>query len=421
MGKCKDCKMAKSHNGANKALAREIRTSRPYELVTLDLAKFPRSRKGNVYLFLGVDHYSKRAVGRPIKDKRAQTIAEEFEYTFLPSFITVPERVLSDNGGEFSNSIFNNLMNKYQIQHHTIAPGYPASNGAVERLVGTVKSLLRAACMRGGEWDDEFPATLNAYNNTKHRALTGKPSEVFLANAARVVMPRQSLDIGSGRPHKPYSEGDRVLKKVEMPATKTSPRYEPGFIIVRVNPACLTYVIRRMNPGPGQLTLLKAHHNQLKYESAGPVGPVLVQAKERVASAVITLQKLSQATCRVDRSHLPTDNKVQGTMGEGLPLTPNLGVVQEPHERGAPAVTDLVEDLGPPVEQEEAPTMSHFAPNLRVEPEPQGGAAAAADLVEALGPPGERRMQGPDRLIRRSSRNRSQPKYLEYYHLGKKN
>ena len=418
VGKCQECKMAKPSNGANKAPFKEIRTSRPYELVALDLAQFPRSKRGNCYLFLGIDHYSKRAVGRPIKDKSARTIATEFEYTFLPSFVTVPERLLSDNGGEFSNRTFSELMDKYKIEHHTIAPGYPASNGAIERLVGTLKTLLRAACMGGREWDDEFPVTLNAYNNTKHRTLSGKPSEVFLANAARVVMPKQTMRQGSAQQHNPYREGDRVLKKVDVPASKASPRYEPGFTIVRVNPANMTYVVRRANPGPGQLTLLKAHHNQLKYLGSGPVDPEPSQEEGRVASAVITLRKLSQVTCRVEKSCLTTPGK--GTKVGRQPMrlaskelvssTRSTVARSESRVQGnPPGISRPGPSLIPPTE----------VARVRIEQVPHVRAAATADLVEALGPPGERQVQGPERQIRRSVRSRSQPKYLEYYHLGK--
>ena len=189
-------------------------------------------------------------------------------------------------------------MKKYQIRHHTIAPGYPASNGAVEHLVGTFKSLIRTACMGGGEWDEELPTTLNAYNNTLHRTPNGKPTEVFLSNAARVVIPRKRQQERQVT-HKPFNVGDAVLKKVDVPTSKTCPRFEPGFIVVQVNEMGLTYVIRRSNPKPGQIVLLKAHHNQLKFCGQGPVAPVGID-EGRKASAVKTLNRLAEATRRLE-------------------------------------------------------------------------------------------------------------------------
>ena len=313
VGRCMECKISKASCGTNKAQSKEVTTKRPYELVAVDLAEFPRSSRGNKFLFLAIDHFSKRAMAKPIRDKSAETIAQEFEYSFLPSFVSIPERILSDNGREFQNIKFQNLMSKYQIKHHTIAPGYPASNGAVERLVGTFKSLIRTACIRGGEWDEELPMTLNAYNNTLHRSLNGKPSEIFLSNAARVVIPRRRQPERQST-HQPFKVGEAVLKKVEVPTSKTCPRFEPGFVVVQVSEMGLTYVIRRRDPKPGQMVFLKAHHNQLKSGGQLPMTPVGTE-EGRKASAVKTLNRLAEATQRLEE--VPqVRNQLGGTRNE---------------------------------------------------------------------------------------------------------
>ena len=77
------------------------------------------------------DHYSKRA----LRNKMASTIARELEYNFMPLFIVVPKLVLLDNTAEFQNFSIKTWLGKYQVTIPTIAPGYPASNGVIERLV----------------------------------------------------------------------------------------------------------------------------------------------------------------------------------------------------------------------------------------------------------------------------------------------
>ena len=177
VSQCEQCLMGKSNSGVNRADPAMIETSRPYQLVAIDLAEFPRTSRDNKYLLICVDHFSKRAYAKPIPNKTAETIGYEFEFNFLPSFVSTPEKLLSDNGTEFQNEIFRSLLEKYQIKHHTIAPGYPKSNGAVERLIGSVKSLIRTTCLEGGEWDEVTPLVLNAYNNTKlHRKSPQKSS-----------------------------------------------------------------------------------------------------------------------------------------------------------------------------------------------------------------------------------------------------
>ena len=293
-GQCLLCKIGKPNNGTNKAESVTITTKEPYELVALDLASFPQSTRGNKYLFLAVDHYSKRATGHPIKDKTGYTIANELEYAIFPTFLAIPRRILTDNAREFQCRDFEELTKKYSIRHETIAPGYPASNGSIERLVGTIKNQLRVTCLEGGEWDEELPTLIYSYNNTKHKTIQMKPSEVFLGKAARVTLPKRR-QIGAGRTHTPFRIGDIVLKKIDTPSTKMAPKYEPDFRIEQVNR--LTYVIRRLKPKPGQPTLLKAHHNQLKYQ--GPGDDVIIpNIKDRPSSAVQTLSRLAQQTMR---------------------------------------------------------------------------------------------------------------------------
>ena len=206
---CMPCKMAKQGHGENRAKPRPIYASKPYELVALDLAELPRTVRGNRYIFLAVDAFSRRAAAFPIGDKSAATVAEKFEFCFLPTCVVMPARILSDNGGEFQNELFAELLRKYGMKHETIAPGYPQSNGGVERLVGTIKSLLRTVCLEGGEWDERLPDVVYSYNNTKHSSTGWRPVEVFLGHAARIVWPKRKK-VGS---HKAFNVGDLVLKK----------------------------------------------------------------------------------------------------------------------------------------------------------------------------------------------------------------
>ena len=53
-----------------------------------------------------------------------------------------PDEVVTDNGPPFSSQEFNRFLSKLGITHTTSSPLYPRSNGSVERMVQTVKTLL---------------------------------------------------------------------------------------------------------------------------------------------------------------------------------------------------------------------------------------------------------------------------------------
>ena len=114
-----------------------------------------------------------------------------------------------------------------------------------------------------------------------------------MGNAARVALPKRKIQKQST--HKIFQLGDKVLKKVDNPISKISPRYEPGFIVVQVNPRKLTYVVRRQEPQSGQLSILKVHHNQLRFGSRGDPTPHETP-NDRMATSVRTLNRLASLT-----------------------------------------------------------------------------------------------------------------------------
>ena len=60
---------------------------------------------------LAIDHYSRRAFAKPLRNKMASTIAKEFEYNFIPSFIAVPQRLLSDKTVSSKRCWTNTMLN----------------------------------------------------------------------------------------------------------------------------------------------------------------------------------------------------------------------------------------------------------------------------------------------------------------------
>ena len=262
LGNCLACKMYKEHNCKNMAPHKQIITSEPYELVCMDLAEFPKSKSGHKYVLIMVDHYSKKAMARALRNKEGRTIATELEKVFLPAFNVPPRQILSDNGLEFKNGEVKGVMNKYSIKHLFTAPYYPANNGLVERCIGTFKSMLRTSVTEKEDWEQMLPSIVIIYNNTNHRITNVRPAEVFQGKVTRMAIPDKDLDKVIG--FIPYEVGDKVLKKVINPP-KMGIKFEPGYIIVWINKSNKTYIVKRMKCQPGELVTFKCHHNHLRY------------------------------------------------------------------------------------------------------------------------------------------------------------
>ena len=54
----------------------------------------------------------------------------------------IPETVMSDNGPQYSASVFTSFAEEYGFKRITSSLKYPQANGAAERAVKTVKQLL---------------------------------------------------------------------------------------------------------------------------------------------------------------------------------------------------------------------------------------------------------------------------------------
>ena len=257
--KCLECKMFKDHLDQNKAPHGQIHTTEVFQLICTDLAEMPRSKSGHKYFMVIVDHYSKWAQAYALKDKEASSIASCLEKIFLPGLHTMPQQMLSDNGGEFKNRTVARVLEKYSIKQIFAPAKYPQNNGLAERTIGTIKSLLRTSGNHGEDWEQLLPSTVITYNNTYHDTIERCPAEVLFGRTVRITLPEK--DLGKVKEYVPYEVGDRVLRKVEG-APKMGVKFKPGYVITRVNKGNKTYGV--MREGEKMPTEIKCHHNQLR-------------------------------------------------------------------------------------------------------------------------------------------------------------
>ena len=154
---CKFCQMYKVSNQNDKPPCLKIKANHPFHLVAVDLVKVPRSSSGFETCLVAVDNVSKFLMVVPIRDKKSATVAKAFEHQILTHIVRIPDRILSDNGGEFVGREFNEVLTKFNIDHDYITANKPSSNGLVERGNRTLLQMLR--CLPPDEistWDKEL-------------------------------------------------------------------------------------------------------------------------------------------------------------------------------------------------------------------------------------------------------------------------
>lgn len=155
-----------------------VKTNRTNELWETDLeGPLLKSRTGFNYLLTIVDHFSKRAHVRPLRSKESKEVLNNIIKTIKVMENT--EKILTDNGREFLNTLTINLANEKGIDWRFGALYSPTTTGLIERFNRTfIDKLKKNSNFGKRDWVDCIPTSIKSYMNTYHRAPGCTPNEV---------------------------------------------------------------------------------------------------------------------------------------------------------------------------------------------------------------------------------------------------
>ena len=148
------------------------------EIWSIDLADFSdyktSNNKGFRYIFIIIDNFSKYLWTIPLKNTYSQTITNEFS-NILTKSKRKPNKIESDRGSEFYNSIFQNFLKSKNIQHYSRFTDKGPS--IAERVIRTIRNLLKKPVFEKGnaDWISELPSVIRKYNNTIHHSIKMTP------------------------------------------------------------------------------------------------------------------------------------------------------------------------------------------------------------------------------------------------------
>lgn len=147
-----------------------------WETDLVEMTQYFRENKGNRYLLTVIDVFSKYGWAIPIKSKKSDDVASAMLSILKQG--RVPQNLHTDNGSEFYNSKFKNIMKQYNINHYSTFSTMKAS--VVERFNRTLKNLMWVEFSLRGKhrWIDILNELLKKYNESKHRTIKMKPIDV---------------------------------------------------------------------------------------------------------------------------------------------------------------------------------------------------------------------------------------------------
>ena len=96
------------------------------------------------------DVFSKYFLVRKLANSTSAAVCAEL--ATIVTELGLTHIIRSDNGPCYNSKEFQQLLQHYNITHHTSSPHHPRSNGFVKRMVGVVKKLMDKGGKEGKPW-----------------------------------------------------------------------------------------------------------------------------------------------------------------------------------------------------------------------------------------------------------------------------
>ena len=209
----KQCTLCREHNATATQYIKgsfEIPKA-PMDFISMDLiGEFhPPSSNRNRYALTVICMLTGWVWCIPIPDKTANTVLKAYlqnvHHVFGPS-----KKILSDNGTEFKNDLFDRVAKELGIEHKVYSPPYhPQLNGQIEGFHLFLKACIAKHISPGLEWDKVCPIATAAYNFLPNEHAKESPFFLMFGRDPRIPL-TEAL-----KPRLRYLGNDEVILSLE--------------------------------------------------------------------------------------------------------------------------------------------------------------------------------------------------------------
>ncbi|CAK9296501.1 unnamed protein product [Gordionus sp. m RMFG-2023] len=151
-----------------------------FERVHIDFAQFESSN-----FLVCVDALSKFPIIRRMRDITTESTIKEL--LKIISLFGIPNMIVSDNGTNFTSSLFKKFCNDHGIDHIFTAPHHQQSNGQCERMIRSMKICMNRNMESNNKIDLDIALEkfLFNYRNAPNATTNKIPSEVMFNRTIR--------------------------------------------------------------------------------------------------------------------------------------------------------------------------------------------------------------------------------------------
>ena len=189
---CDDCAARKPALKHHRAPLKQYLVGCPLERIAIDiLGPLPKTSRGNIYVLVIGDYFTKWTEAFAIPDQEAKTVARVLVEEFICRF-GVPRQLHSDKGTNFESQLFQQVCKLLDIDKTRTTSRRPQSDGMVERFNRTLESMLTMYVeKRPNRWDEHLPYVMLAYRSSVHDSTGYSPNMMMLGR--EVELPLQSV------------------------------------------------------------------------------------------------------------------------------------------------------------------------------------------------------------------------------------
>ena len=150
------------------------------------LGPLPETERGNRYILVIGDYFTRWKEVFAMKDMEAVTVAKFLVYDVICHF-GVPDSLHTDQGKNFESAPIKEICQLLGIQKTSTTPYHPQSDGLVERFHRTHLNMLSMAVVDNEHcWDLHLPTILLAYRTSVHETTGVTPFELMFGREARI-------------------------------------------------------------------------------------------------------------------------------------------------------------------------------------------------------------------------------------------
>ena len=196
-----------------------------WQMDLADMQTMAAENDGYRYLLVCIDVFSKYLWVIPLKTKTGPALVTAFKKILESG--RKPEKIQTDQGTEFFNKHFKDLMKKEEIQLYNTYNETKAS--VVERVIRTLKTRMWRyfTAKKTMRYIDVLQDLVDSYNKSKHRSIQKKPINVTQKNEREIWHTLYGEDEKEGPVNYKFEVGDQVrISKMKRTFEKG---YMPNF------------------------------------------------------------------------------------------------------------------------------------------------------------------------------------------------